>query len=180
MADKEPKPYDERTDLEKIRSQWKKLSGLLSRSDWSAAVVRAATATELAVTFAIRYEFTQKSELDTSFIDGLLGWVNGLIGKVDKLLLPLLERTEKHNTVKKLYNLAEKINNRRNMIVHRGEFCDKRSTITLINHCKEFVDGIVQIYDPKFILKEIKDLTDAPPSTLTPAGSSPRPTETAR
>lgn len=72
------------------------------------AVVRAATATELAVTFAIRYEFTQKSELDTSFIDGLLGWANGLIGKVDKLLLPLLERTEKHNTVKKLYNLAGK------------------------------------------------------------------------
>ena len=58
------KPYDERSDLEKILSQWKKLSGLVKRKEWSAAVVRAATAAEIATNFAIRKEFSEKSNFD--------------------------------------------------------------------------------------------------------------------
>jgi hypothetical protein len=41
------KPYAQRSDLEKIHSQWHKLSGLHTREEWSAAIVRAATAAEL-------------------------------------------------------------------------------------------------------------------------------------
>jgi hypothetical protein len=42
------KPYSERTDLEKIKSQWKKTTGFLERGEWSSAIVRAATAAEIA------------------------------------------------------------------------------------------------------------------------------------
>jgi hypothetical protein len=42
-------PYDDRDDLEKLRSQWKKIDGILERrKEWSAAIVRAATAAEIA------------------------------------------------------------------------------------------------------------------------------------
>lgn len=83
------KPYEERTDLEKIQSQWNKLSGLHSREEWSAAIVRAATAAELAANFAIRKEFESRSKFDSKFVDSLLRWANGLAGKIDRLLIPL-------------------------------------------------------------------------------------------
>jgi hypothetical protein len=148
------KPYDQRTDLEKIQSQWTKLSGLHSRTDWSAAVVRAATATELAVTLAIRREFAARSQLDAAFIDGLLKWANGLTGKLDKLLLPLLKGGDNHKAVSDLCKLARKINDKRNDIAHRGEFCSEQQATELIADCKTFVHGIVQLYEPGFELNE--------------------------
>jgi hypothetical protein len=60
-------PYAARTDLQKIQSQWNKLSGLHTREEWSAAVVRAATAAEIAANFAIRREFAARSTFDTDF-----------------------------------------------------------------------------------------------------------------
>src|SRR6185503_8057316 len=84
-------PYAQRTDVDKVRSQWTKLGGHHSRTDWSAAVVRAATACEIAVNFAVRREFAARSELPDKFVDGLLYGANGLSGKVKRLLLPLLE-----------------------------------------------------------------------------------------
>jgi hypothetical protein len=47
------KSYQERTDLQKIQSQWNKPGGLHSREEWSAAIVRTATAAEIAASFAI-------------------------------------------------------------------------------------------------------------------------------
>ncbi|OYV51952.1 MAG: hypothetical protein B7X10_00385, partial [Burkholderiales bacterium 21-58-4] len=83
------KPYEQRTDLEKIESQWHKLSGLHSREEWSAAIVRAATAAELAANFAIRREYQSKSTLSAAFVDTQLKWANGIAGKIDRLLLNL-------------------------------------------------------------------------------------------
>ena len=84
------KPYAERSDLGKIQSQWVKLTGLQDRTDYSAAVIRAASATELAVNYALRKEFSARSQFDAKFVDGLLMWANGLKGKVERLLLPIL------------------------------------------------------------------------------------------
>lgn len=42
------KPYWERTDLEKVQTQWNKLQGLHLRDESSATIIRAATAAELA------------------------------------------------------------------------------------------------------------------------------------
>lgn len=153
---KKRKPYDQRTDVEKIRSQWTKLSGLHSREEWSAAVVRAATAVELAVTFAIRSEFAKKGgDFSREFIDGLLKWANGLLGKIDKLLLPLIkDAPEKREEVKKLQICARNINEKRNKIVHCGEYCDEDQAQKLIGDCQKFVVGIVQMYVENFRLTE--------------------------
>jgi hypothetical protein len=55
------KPYKELSDLEKVQKQWHKLTGLHTREEWSAAIVRAATAAEIAATFAVRREFAAKN-----------------------------------------------------------------------------------------------------------------------
>ena len=63
------KPYEDRTDLGKCQSQWRKLQGLHSRAEWSMAIVRAATAAEIAANYAIRAEFNEQSELPKEFVD---------------------------------------------------------------------------------------------------------------
>jgi hypothetical protein len=55
--------FEQRNDQEKIQSQWNKLIGLHSREEWSAAIVRAATAAEIAANFAVRQEFKSRSKL---------------------------------------------------------------------------------------------------------------------
>lgn len=152
------KAYNDRSDLERIRSQWTKLRGHHTREDWSAAVVRAATAAEIAVNLALREEFLEHSDFEVAFVDSLLRWANGLSGKVHKLLLPLLEGQSKHAAVKRLCKLANVITDRRNKIVHRGEFCSRKESTKIIQKCHKFVVELVRLYEPTF------SLTD-PPST---------------
>ncbi len=148
------KPYDQRNDLEKINSQWTKLSGLHSREEWSAAVVRAATATEIAANFAIRNEFMASSQFDERLVNSFLKWANSLDGKLNKLLLPMLNGQNKHASIKKLCKLADIINLKRNGIVHRGEFCEEVEATELIEKSKEFVLGLVRHYVQNYDLVE--------------------------
>jgi hypothetical protein len=66
------KPCDERPDLEKCQSQWWELTGLHDREESSAAIVRAATAAEIACNFAIRTEFAKQGNLRADVVDKLL------------------------------------------------------------------------------------------------------------
>lgn len=150
------KPYEERTDLERIESQWRKLSGLHSREEWSAAIVRAATAAEIAANLVVRKEFSVRSEFDAKFVNGLLKWANGLSGKLDRLLLPLFVGTKKHSSLKKLRDVGEQINRIRNDIVHRGIFCNETEAREIIAHSRKFVETLVRLYEPDFTLKEKK------------------------
>ncbi|MGE0853981.1 MAG: hypothetical protein AB7O44_30945 [Hyphomicrobiaceae bacterium] len=119
------KPYGERTDLEKIQSQWNKLSGLHSREEWSAAVVRAATAAEIAANLAVRREFAARGEFEPEFVNKILKLANGLGGKVDRLLTPLYEHdVAKSEAMAELKVRADQINGRRNAVAHQGEFCN--------------------------------------------------------
>jgi hypothetical protein len=146
------KPYQERTDLEKIQSQWHKLTGLHTREEWSAAVVRAATAAELAANFAIRQEFGKQAKVSKTFVDHLLLWANGLRGKLDHLLLPITKGRGRFNDLKTLQKLAVKLNSVRNGIAHQGHFCDEDEAKKIIEDARRFVHGIVQHYDPEFVL----------------------------
>ena len=150
------RPYEERTDLEKIQSQWNKLSGLRLREEWSAVVVRAATAAELAANFAVRKEFETRSKFKSGFIDSLLRWANGLAGKIDHLLIPLSVGEKQHKTIKKLKAASEQINSKRNAIAHQGEFCSKREAKGVIQQSREFIETLVKIYEPGFALKDKK------------------------
>ena len=150
------KPYEERTDLEKIQSQWNKLTGLHTRQEWSATIVRAAIAAEIAANFAIRKEFESRSQFDAEFINSLLRWANGLAGKIDHLLLPLSVGERQHKAIKKLKKASEQINRQRNAIAHQGKFCNEDEAKTAIHQSKEFIETLAKLYDPKFVLKDKK------------------------
>lgn len=151
------KDFEDLADIEKLQKQWHKLSGLHTREEWSAAVVRAATAAEIAANYAVRAEFEAQSDLDSEFVDSLMIWANGLAGKLSKLLLPITaSNKEKHKTISKLNDAATKINKKRNAIVHQGVFCGEDEATEIIELTREFINSLVKIYDQDFKLKERK------------------------
>jgi hypothetical protein len=158
MATKKKKNYDDRDDFEKIQSQWTKLTGLHNRAEWSAAVIRAATAVELAANVVIRSEFKARGNFEPEFVNSLLKWANGLAGKIDKLILPLCRHDQqKHREMKDFCKLARDINDERNDIAHRGIFCSEKKAKAIIQQCKTCVEGLLRPYQQDFSLKEPKD-----------------------
>lgn len=151
------KPYEKRTDLEKCQSQWTKLQGLHSREEWSAAILRAATAAEIAANYAIRTEFNRQSNLPNHFVDSMLRSANGLRGKIDRLLVPLTKGTSKAKTIAKLKTTAENINGQRNSIVHSGEFRDEDKAIEAIEQTRHFIETVIHLYDPSFTLRDKRE-----------------------
>lgn len=150
------KPYQDLDDLEKLGKQWRKLSGLHHRKEWSAVVMRAATATEIAANLAIRNEFESRSDLDADFVDSLLLWANGLQGKVTRLLQPLYKGSPKAKKLAPLITVMKRINSKRNAVAHAGEFCNVDEADAVIADCRTFVEGLVVLYHPDFKLKEHK------------------------
>ncbi|WP_175867942.1 hypothetical protein [Burkholderia diffusa] len=149
------KPYNERTDLEKVQSQWNKIHGLHSQEQWSAAVVRAATATEIAANFAIRREFAEQSEFLPAFVNEMLMWANGISGKMQKLLTPLVAPdANKAQAINGLKARANEINSKRNRIAHQGEFCSLEEAQAAIEHARTFIHELVRLYEPEFELTE--------------------------
>lgn len=165
------KPYEQRTDLEKINSQWHKLSGFHSREEWSAAVVRAATAAEIAANFALRQEFEVRFKLKPAVVNILLKNANGLNGKMNQLLIPVLKTDvpnhessvrkrraptnaeHKIAEVKRLNKIAMEINDDRNGVVHQGQFRGEERARKTICNAREFIEGLVRIYKKDFKLK---------------------------
>jgi hypothetical protein len=149
------KPYQELTDIEKLQKQWHKLSGLHSREEWSAAIVRAATAAELAANHAIRAELAARSQFDGAFVDSLLRWANGLSGKLRNLLVPLVATDPaKRDAMAALQTLADRVNAKRNAIVHQGEFCNKQEAKEAVTNARNFITGLVTLYEPQFKLND--------------------------
>ncbi len=150
------KRYEQRTDLEKIQSQWHKLTGLHSRDEASAAIVRAATAAEIAANFAMREEFESRSKFDGEFVNNLLRWANGLDGKINRLLLPLAKGRKSHKAFNDVKKDAVQINQKRNAIAHQGEFCNVGESEEIIKRARKFIHAVVRVYEPGFTLKDQK------------------------
>jgi len=150
------KPYKERSDLEKVRSQWRKLKGLHSREEWSAVIVRAATAAELAANYVVRREFRSRSSFDRDFMDSLLKWANGLAGKMDRLLIPMFVGEKEHQTLKRLGRVAQEINKGRNAIVHGGEFSNEDEARAAIETTRVFIEELVRLYKPLFKIRKVQ------------------------
>jgi hypothetical protein len=147
------KDYSERTDAEKIHTQWHKLTGLHNREEWSAAATRAATAAEIAANLAIRIEFKDRSSFSAVYVDSLLLFANGLDGKMKRLLLPMFAQAEKVKYAG-LQSLAEAINRGRNKIVHQGDFMDEDDSKELIETSRQFIQKLLRIYEPGFTLAD--------------------------
>lgn len=146
------KPYSERTDIERLHSNWKKLKGFMERDEWSAAITRAATAAEIAANIAVRHELQGRRQLETAFVDHLLKWANGLAGKLEKLLAPLHSKEDQRDRFKSLQKKAQKINDQRNLVVHSGNFMNREEAEEVIILAKEFIEEIVGAYQTGFRL----------------------------
>ena len=153
---KQKKPYSERNDLEKIKSNWNKTRGLYNRKEWSGAIVRAATAVEIAANLVVREELEVKLNLDKQFVDSLLKWSNGIKGKFEHLILPLLKSSENFHIFNESYSNIKEINDKRNSIVHSGQFNRKSTAKKIINLSKKVIESLVQQYTSDFELKDIK------------------------
>jgi hypothetical protein len=150
-------PYNERPDLDKLQSQWSKLSGLHVRQEPSAAIVRCSTAAEIAANYAIRHEFQQRTQFDANVVDQFLLWANGLGGKVVRLFVPIYFANPKESDVARLLIAsAEKINRVRNEIVHQGRFSNPTEASTVIAEAKRFIDTIVGLSVPGFDIQDRK------------------------
>jgi hypothetical protein len=149
------KPYNKRSDIEKLRSQWNKLSGLHSRDEPSAAIVRCATAAEIAANYAIRTEWARQTEFDEAIIDQFLRWANGLQLKVERLFVPVyFAHPKKSNIGKALIESAKRINTVRNSVVHQGSFSKAKEAEAAIAEAKKFINLIVGPSIPGFDIAE--------------------------
>jgi hypothetical protein len=147
------KAYEKLSDLENLQKQWRKLSGLHKRGESSGAIVRAATAAEIAANYAIRQELITKRKLESEFVDNLLRWANGLSGKLERLLIPLTSKdADKAAKMRELKGLANDINTQRNSIVHQGEFCNEDEAKRAIEKTQKFIVDLIRLYEPEFKL----------------------------
>lgn len=152
------KPYSDRTLEEKITTNWTKTLGLFKRGEYSTVVIRAATSIELASNLLIKAEFQQNRELPEHFVDNLMMWANGLMGKVDRLLLPIFKGTEKENKLKEIKTRSKDINDERNNIVHRGQFKAKKTATRVIEEAEFIINTFASLAGSKLeVSAEIDD-----------------------
>lgn len=150
-----PKPkYSDLDDISKLNKQWRKMSGLHDREEWSAAIVRAATAAEIAANYAIRQEFKSRSKFSAKFVNSMLRWANGIDGKFTKLLIPLHADGKNAALISGLKTATDNLNRDRNLIVHSGHFMNATEAEPLIAEATGFIHALVRIYDPTFTLKD--------------------------
>jgi hypothetical protein len=149
-----PSKYQTLSDLEMLKKQWVKLSGLHSREEYSAAIVRSATAAEIAANLAIRAEFKDHSKFSADVVDSFLWSANGLRGKMMNLVLPLVFKNKKTAAYKKLFASALTINERRNAVAHQGIFCNKIEAQEVIREAKKFIEVLVDLYEPGYELPD--------------------------
>ena len=164
MGGKSKAPYNDRSDLEKLQSQWNKINGIMARErEWSAAIVRAATAAEIAANVAVRQTFSLRSSFSEDFIDSLLVWANGMDGKLKRLLIPSASDQNHLKALKAICRDVERLNQKRNSIVHRGEFAAETEAREFIALARNIIEGLVKPYEPTFVLtdKEPKKRTKA-------------------
>ncbi len=146
------KPYSQRSDIEKIESNWRKIKGFMERKEWSSAIVRAATATEIAANLVIREELIHARKLDQKFVESLMRWANGIQGKFDKLIVPITEGKKYNIKFKKLKTRIEDINRQRNSIVHSGNFKNKKTAKVVIKEAEAIIKTFVRVYHKNFYL----------------------------
>lgn len=125
----------------------------MNRKEWSAAITRAATATEIAANIAIRHELQEQRDLEADFVDHLLKLANGVAGKFVKLLKPLYKTVEQKRIYKLLEKKSDIINDYRNQIIHFGHYMNEDEAEEIKLLAKELIEELVGIYHEGFKLK---------------------------
>lgn len=147
-------PYGERSDHQKIKANWNKVRGLLKRKEWSAAIVRAATAAEIAANLVIRDELIAKRQLDAALVDHFLKWANGIQGKFDKLIIPLVKGREHSKAFGQLAKRVQDINQKRNAVVHTGSFGSEKDARAVTMEAYVVIQELIRPYGDRPGLKK--------------------------
>jgi hypothetical protein len=134
--------YDERTDDQRLESNWTKGRKQFARKDWSACVVRAATSAEIAANIYIRGFLLTDHALPPKFVDALLLSANGLDGKFKRLVKPAAEHRGNWNDLKSLQRKIESLNEHRNGIVHAGKFKSKKDAKSAFEHSLSIIQAL--------------------------------------
>jgi hypothetical protein len=173
---KKKRPYSERSDADKIQANWTKTCTLFKKREYSVAIIRAATTVEIAVNLVVRQELISRRDLPKNFVDKLMKWANGVIGKLDKILKPLWEETpEGKKKFKEVRGPVARVNSKRNSVVHAGEFKARSTAVEVLNDSRCVILELVTPCEPKFVLKTIAQKCDTPPilgNQVTPAEES--------
>lgn len=139
MSDKSKKPYDERSDDEKLLSNWKKAVGLFEREDWSASIMRVATASEIASNIYIRHYLQESHDLPEEFVNSLLKSANGIAGKLRQLIIPASKASNTGEEIKQIQKKIESINTHRNEVAHAGKFKNKKDAKLVFEYATEVI-----------------------------------------
>ncbi len=148
------KAYSQRSDLEKVSSNWTKTLGLFARREYSLSIVRAAVSAELALNFVIRQELHARHGLPSGFVDKHLRLANGIRGKLDRLYLPILKSTRLEVTAKATANALKALNDERNLVAHRGEFREKETAQYFLELAEREITSLVSEYAKTFALEK--------------------------
>lgn len=140
------KPYNDRNDIERLETNWERTCSLMKARQFSMAIVRSATCAEIATNIVIRAELIQQRKLKAPFVDSLLIWANGIQGKFQRILLPLLKGTARGKEFGALFTNVDRLNRERNRVVHGGWISDKKPAVELVSLAKEICNQIVEPY----------------------------------
>jgi hypothetical protein len=149
-SNSEVKRPDKNWDMESISDEitknWKKTEDLFKRSEWSTVIIRAATVVELASNLLIHKELHLNRGLPQHFVLELMKWANGVMGKFERLLLPIYnENPEILQNLKKLRKECERINNERNGVAHRGMFKKKETAVSIMQTTVSIVNALTRL-----------------------------------
>ena len=150
------KPYERRTDAEKVFDNWTKTLGLFERGEYSVAIVRAAISMELAANLVVRAELLTNRSLPADFVGHLLKRANGLTGKFENLIYPILKGSPRYQSLKALSTDWRWVNKERNSVVHSGQFKNKKTAEKALSLARKAVIRMVAAYDPSFRLGKTK------------------------
>jgi hypothetical protein len=84
-------------------------------------------------------------------------WANGLQGKMDKLILPIVKNSPRNKPFKRLAKTIREVNKERNGVVHRGEFRGRKIARLTLEKVRQIVLALVTLYEPRFDLSELPD-----------------------
>lgn len=153
MNTKKP-PFSERTDREKLETNWGKTMKLMDRREYSGAIVRAATCAEIAINIVIRQELINEKSLDEKFVESLMIWANGIQGKLQRIVLPYFKGTVREADFTQLQDQIRELNQKRNAIIHSGYFASSETAITNLKRARKICLKLVKHYEDDFTLQE--------------------------
>lgn len=145
-------PYDERTDDQKLKSNWTKARGQFDRKDWSACVIRVATSAEISANIYIRRFLLTDHSLPPKFADALLLGSNGLDGKFKRLIKPAAEHRGTWSEIKSLQKKIESLNDHRNSVVHAGKFKNEADAKAAFEHSLAIIKVLAPQESSKLVL----------------------------